>query len=400
MTMLPHSRWSGRSVMPSGPGWMSPSPGSVAACLVWFNADTKDNAVGKNNSNLKTPRSISMPQMNISTGSNSHHESDRQQQTSRTQKTLDLNIGLTVQDERTCNSTETTKAETQRTASDDPRTNRQDRGTTPRHSVPQSNATHKEASPRVSSILNSSRAAVNAAFSSSNKFTQTKNTSSKTVPLQEDVAIQAVHDSFNRPSMCLSRRPSKHQTASPLSPSRPPPSCSANKRSVELKRDEQDNLTNLVIMRPNTPLRKKSAVESGAKQTMHLASYRHTSSSIPGRRQQGRQGLADRVRQSEQLFKRVVQQLNTGQAMIPAKSNPIGGGFSLLGRSTSYVDLGKLIHLSEETKENSQSQRTGGYGARSNRPCSAGSSSHERGDEHQRQNSLNRFNLQLTIRLK
>lgn len=397
MTMLPHSRWSGRSAMPSGPGWMSPSPGSVAACLVWFNADTKDNAVGENSSNSKSLRSISVPQMNISTGPNSR-QSDRRQQTSRTQKTLDRDY-ITVQDDRSHKPTETIKMETQIAASDVPRTNRQDKGTTPRHIVLQSNANHKEASPRVSSNpLNSSRAAVNAAFSSSNKFTQTENTSSKTVPLQEEVATQTVHDSFNKPSMCSSRRPSStHQTAAPWSPSRPPPSCFANERSVELKRNEHDNLTNLVSMRPNASLRQKSAFESGANQTMHSACY--TSSSNPDRRQHGGQRPADKVRQSEQLFKRVVQ-LNTGQAMIPAKSNPNSSGFSLLRGSTSRVDLSRLFLLSEETTTTIQSQRTGGYGSRGIRPCSAGSSSHRRGDEHQRPNSLDQVNLQLTIRLK
>jgi len=34
--MLKHSRWSGRRLMPSGGGWMTPNPsGGVAACLVW-----------------------------------------------------------------------------------------------------------------------------------------------------------------------------------------------------------------------------------------------------------------------------------------------------------------------------------------------------------------------------
>ena len=39
--MLKHSRWSGRRLMPSGGGWMTPNPnGGVAACLVW-NADAQ-----------------------------------------------------------------------------------------------------------------------------------------------------------------------------------------------------------------------------------------------------------------------------------------------------------------------------------------------------------------------
>ena len=34
--MMRHSRWSGRRLMPSGGGWMTPNPsGGVAACLVW-----------------------------------------------------------------------------------------------------------------------------------------------------------------------------------------------------------------------------------------------------------------------------------------------------------------------------------------------------------------------------
>ena len=34
--MMRHSRWSGRRIMPSGGGWMTPNPsGGVAACLVW-----------------------------------------------------------------------------------------------------------------------------------------------------------------------------------------------------------------------------------------------------------------------------------------------------------------------------------------------------------------------------
>jgi len=36
--MLRHSRWSGRHIMPTGPGWMaSDQTGGVAACLVWNN---------------------------------------------------------------------------------------------------------------------------------------------------------------------------------------------------------------------------------------------------------------------------------------------------------------------------------------------------------------------------
>jgi len=38
--MLKHSRWSGRRLMPSGGGWMTPNPsGGVAACLVWNRGD-------------------------------------------------------------------------------------------------------------------------------------------------------------------------------------------------------------------------------------------------------------------------------------------------------------------------------------------------------------------------
>jgi len=34
--MMKHSRWTGRRLMPSGGGWMTPNPsGGVAACLVW-----------------------------------------------------------------------------------------------------------------------------------------------------------------------------------------------------------------------------------------------------------------------------------------------------------------------------------------------------------------------------
>lgn len=36
--MLRHSRWSGRHIMPTGPGWMAvDQTGGVAACLVWNN---------------------------------------------------------------------------------------------------------------------------------------------------------------------------------------------------------------------------------------------------------------------------------------------------------------------------------------------------------------------------
>jgi len=38
--MMKHSRWSGRRLMPSGGGWMTPNPsGGVAACLVWNKHD-------------------------------------------------------------------------------------------------------------------------------------------------------------------------------------------------------------------------------------------------------------------------------------------------------------------------------------------------------------------------
>jgi len=40
--MMRHSRWSGRRLMPSGGGWMTPNPsGGVAACLVWNRDDRK-----------------------------------------------------------------------------------------------------------------------------------------------------------------------------------------------------------------------------------------------------------------------------------------------------------------------------------------------------------------------
>jgi len=40
--MMRHSRWSGRRIMPSGGGWMTPNPsGGVAACLVWNKGDRK-----------------------------------------------------------------------------------------------------------------------------------------------------------------------------------------------------------------------------------------------------------------------------------------------------------------------------------------------------------------------
>lgn len=40
--MMRHSRWSGRRLMPSGGGWMTPNPsGGVAACLVWSKDDRK-----------------------------------------------------------------------------------------------------------------------------------------------------------------------------------------------------------------------------------------------------------------------------------------------------------------------------------------------------------------------
>jgi len=40
--MLKHSRWSGRRLMPSGGGWMTPNPtGGVAACLVWSKDDRR-----------------------------------------------------------------------------------------------------------------------------------------------------------------------------------------------------------------------------------------------------------------------------------------------------------------------------------------------------------------------
>jgi len=44
--MLKHSRWSGRRLMPSGGGWMTPNPsGGVAACLVWNKYDRKQSTV-------------------------------------------------------------------------------------------------------------------------------------------------------------------------------------------------------------------------------------------------------------------------------------------------------------------------------------------------------------------
>jgi len=50
--MMKHSRWSGRRLMPSGGGWMTPNPsGGVAACLVWNTRQTTTAAAATLHSN-------------------------------------------------------------------------------------------------------------------------------------------------------------------------------------------------------------------------------------------------------------------------------------------------------------------------------------------------------------
>jgi len=57
--MMKHSRWSGRRLMPSGGGWMTPNPnGGVAACLVWNKGDRKQSDGGHGSTTTATRSSV------------------------------------------------------------------------------------------------------------------------------------------------------------------------------------------------------------------------------------------------------------------------------------------------------------------------------------------------------
>jgi len=64
--MMKHSRWSGRRVLPSGGGWMTPNPsGGVAACLVWTGRQISAAAASSTDNEVVQEREQAQPRLQM-----------------------------------------------------------------------------------------------------------------------------------------------------------------------------------------------------------------------------------------------------------------------------------------------------------------------------------------------
>lgn len=388
MTMLPHSRWSGRTSMPSGPGWMSPSRGSVAACLVWFNADQKNTSPQERQVVAESATSCSPSLGTVQTAvCDRVLQSSRREQQQSTPRQMPRSSRGGENGISAPQNSNREKRATPRPSSEDSSRKEQDaNGRAQGTNKPQSSRQEKaftllqisRREPRITNTLcwtgsggdpKAYLSTLNTATASSQSTQTETQTDEVPIPpekrtsLREETAIAAVRDCFSkalaakserRQRCCATGRPPKHPLTAMSSSSSS--SCSkasfASTRRVELKQDKYDGLLDFTIVRPNTPVKKHSdsrkqesfVNSSGALQSREKTTEARTPSCENGGPRK-EQALIEKVKRSEEQFNKILQ-MATGQPMLAANRK----SFSILKRSPSYDDLWRMKKLTAKPK--------------------------------------------------